>query len=101
MKKVKVLTILLLLISLAVSSLALAESITFTGTVKKITIEKNVATVVVTKATGEDITLIVEDKNTLAKFKDKKISEGDEVKVKYEVKGGKNVATSITKPEGC
>ncbi|MFN3406871.1 MAG: hypothetical protein ACK40E_03985 [Caldimicrobium sp.] len=101
MKQPKILTIFLLIFFLATSSLAWAGAMTFTGTIKKITMEKNVATVVVTKFSGEDVTLTVEDEKTLAKFKAGTIKEGDEVNVKYEVKDGKNLATSITKPGGC
>ena len=50
---------------------------------------------------GKSVVLTVEDKVTLDKFADKRISVGDEIKAKYTVKDGKSVATYFKKPGGC
>lgn len=48
-----------------------------------------------------DVTITVEDEGTLNKFKDGRISIDDDVKVKYIIKDGKNVATYFKKAAGC
>ncbi|MEM7828444.1 MAG: hypothetical protein QW561_03810, partial [Candidatus Aenigmatarchaeota archaeon] len=58
-------------------------------------------TVVITTQDGQEVTVTVEDETTLAKFKDGRISEGDEVKVKYTTKDGKNITTYFKKAAGC
>jgi hypothetical protein len=50
---------------------------------------------------GKNITIAVEDEETLNKLKDGRISTDDDVKVKYVVKDGKNVATYFKKAAGC
>ena len=50
---------------------------------------------------GITVPIAVEDKVTLDKFKDHRISVGDEIKCKYEKKGDKNLATFFKKPGGC
>ena len=50
---------------------------------------------------GVAVPIAVEDKVTLDKFKDHRISVGDEIKCKYEKKGDKNLATFFKKPGGC
>jgi len=50
---------------------------------------------------GTSVPIAVEDKVTLDKFKDHRISVGDEIKCKYEKQGDKNVATFFKKPGGC
>jgi hypothetical protein len=51
--------------------------------------------------TGELVTVIVNDDLTLDKFKDHRIVPGDEIRLKYEVKDGKNVARYFRKTAGC
>jgi len=51
--------------------------------------------------TGSAVDITVTDDVTLAKFKDKRISVGDEIKCKYETKDGKNLATYFKKAAGC
>jgi hypothetical protein len=50
---------------------------------------------------GQEVAIAVEDKVTLDKFKDHRISVGDEIKCKYEKKGEKNLATYFKKAGGC
>jgi hypothetical protein len=74
------------------------EKVSVKGNVKSIDIDSKTAVV---NADGKDIKIIVEDKETLAKFKDGRISVDDEVKVKYIIKDGKNIATYFKKAAGC
>jgi len=86
---------------LATATPAFAEE-KMLGTVTKI--EPNgpgaVATLKDSK-TGSAVDITVTDDVTLAKFKDKRISVGDEIKCKYETKDGKNLATYFKKAAGC
>jgi hypothetical protein len=50
---------------------------------------------------GQPVPIAVEDKVTLDKFKDHRISVGDEIKCKYEKQGAKNLATYFKKAGGC
>jgi len=51
--------------------------------------------------TGELVTVIVNDELTLDKFKDHRIVTGDEIRLKYEVKDGKNISKYFRKTAGC
>ena len=51
--------------------------------------------------TEELVTVIVNDELTLDKFKDHRIVEGDEIRLKYEVKDGKNISKYFRKTAGC
>lgn len=76
----------------------------FLGKVTKIEMtskDAKVATATLQDDAGKAVVITVEDKVTLEKFADKRISAGDEIKAKYAVKDGKNVATSFKKPGGC
>ncbi len=87
--------------ALATATPALAEE-KMLGTVAKI--EQSgpgaVATLKDSK-TGSAVDITVTDDITLAKFKDKRISVGDEIKCKYEKKDGKNLSTYFKKAGGC
>lgn len=50
---------------------------------------------------GQPLDIAVQDKVTLDKFKDHRISLGDEIKCKYEKQGGRNLATYFKKAAGC
>lgn len=52
-------------------------------------------------ASGKDVVLEVTDEVTVGKLKGKKIVVDDEVKVKYDEKGGKNISTKMLKAAGC
>jgi hypothetical protein len=73
----------------------------FLGTVTKIEMAGAAANVTLKDDAGATVTLVVEDKVTLDKFGDKRINVGDEIKAKYQVKGGKKVSTFFKKPGGC
>lgn len=100
MKKFKVLTGIILILSFVLSGIAISEDvISIKGKVKTIDLKTN--TVVITTQDGQEVSVTVEDETTLAKFKDGRISEGDEVKVKYTTKDGKNLSTYFKKAAGC
>ena len=89
---------------LATASPAQAADEKFLGKVTKIEMagkDAKVATATLQDDAGKTVVITVEDKVTLDKFADKRISVGDEIKAKYAVKDGKNVATYFKKPGGC
>ena len=51
--------------------------------------------------TEKPVTVVVTDELTLDKFKDHRIVVGDEIRLKYEVKDGKNVSRYFRKTAGC
>ncbi|HTG01556.1 MAG TPA: hypothetical protein VK654_13330 [Nitrospirota bacterium] len=71
------------------------------GTVKSIDLATN--TVVVKSYTGQDVPIVIspDDTATIKKLVEKRIRVDDDIKVKYEVRDGKNVATYFKKPVGC
>lgn len=92
-KRVIALMVAVLFCALLIAGIAFAENVK--GVIKSVDAEKG--TVVVTdKKSGKDVAVIVEHKNKLDKFK-----AGDDVKVRYEIKDGKNVATDFRGVEGC
>ncbi len=100
MKRLYLFAGILLILSLVLSGIAFSEDVvSIKGKVKTIDLKAN--TVVITTQDGQEVTVTVEDETTLAKFKDGRISEGDEVKVKYTTKDGKNITTYFKKAAGC
>ena len=86
---------------LSFSQVASAEE-KMTGSVAKIEMAKDGASaIVVIKNDDKEIILTVKDEETLDKFKDHKINEGDEVKIKYDQVDGKNVSKFLRKTAGC
>jgi hypothetical protein len=86
---------------LSFSSNAMAEE-KMTGSVAKIEMAKDGASAtVVIKNDDKEVTVTVNDTETLDKFKDHKINEGDEIKLKYDVIDGKNVSKFFRKTAGC
>jgi ABC-type xylose transport system substrate-binding protein len=84
---------------------ASAEEIKLVGAITKIEISgQDATTASVTlkdNKSGELVTVIVNDDLTLDKFKDHRIVTGDEIRLKYEVKDGKNVSKYFRKTAGC
>ena len=73
-----------------------------TGSITKIEMAKDGASAtVILKNEDKEVTVIVNDAETLDKFKDHKINEGDEVKIKYDAVDGKNVSKFFRKTAGC
>lgn len=86
------------------SSSASAEELKMVGTISKIELaaDGNSAAVVLkdTKS-GADVAIIVNDEQTLDKFKDKRIVDGDEIRCKYNNESGKNISKIFKKTAGC
>ncbi|MGZ8432396.1 MAG: hypothetical protein ACXWWV_10685 [Candidatus Deferrimicrobiaceae bacterium] len=84
---------------------ASAEEIKLVGVITKIEIAGPDATTASAtlkdNKTGDLVTVIVNDDLTLDKFKDHRIVPGDEIRLKYEVKDGKNVSKYFRKTAGC
>lgn len=84
---------------------ASADEIKMVGVITKIDISGPDATTASAtlkdNKTGELVTVIVSDDLTLDKFKDHRIVTGDEIRLKYEVKDGKNVSKYFRKTAGC
>ncbi len=90
---------------LALSGVAQADETKMVGVITRIDIAGSAAkaataTLKDTK-TDKEVDITVTDDLTLDKFKDHRIVEGDEIRVKYEVKDGKNVSTYFRKTAGC
>lgn len=74
------------------------------GPVTRIEVAKDGKSAVATlkdKKTAAVVAITVVDEVTLKKLADHRIGVGDEIKCRYERKGGKNVATFFKKPGGC
>jgi hypothetical protein len=87
-------------VTLATSQVAMAAE-KFLGTVVKIDLAGETAVATLKSEDGKTIDIFVDDKITLDKFKDKRISAGDLIKAKFDAEGGKNHATYFKKPGGC
>lgn len=99
-RRIFLLTGLALCIAVLFSGVVFSEEmVSIKGKVK--TIDLNTKTVVVTTSSGDEVSVVVEDETTLAKFKDGRITEGDDVKVKYTTRDGKNISTYFKKAAGC
>jgi len=102
-KLISALTAAAALALLAVPAAARADE-KFLGKVVKIEMaapDAKVAAATLQDEAGKSVVITVQDKVTLEKFADKRITVGDDIKAKYEVKEGKNVATFFKKPGGC
>jgi hypothetical protein len=103
MKKLAAALSLAVAVTLATATPALAEE-KILGVVASIQLAADgnsaVATLKDPKA-GTVVPIAVEDKVTLDKLKDHRISVGDEIKCKYEKQGEKNLATYFKKAAGC
>lgn len=89
---------------LGLASPARAEEVKLTGVVTKLDVAADKKSAVATLKDNDSAALVpisVVDDVTLLKFERFIIQVGDEVKVKYEKKGKKNVARSFRKSAGC
>ena len=90
---------------LCVPATASADEIKMVGVITKIDIagpDAKTATVALKDTkTDQPVTVIVNDAETLDKFKDKRIVPGDEIRLRYETIDGKNVIKSFRKTAGC
>lgn len=89
----------------ALSGIAHAEETKMVGVITAIDIAgKDAKTATVTlkdNKTEQSIDITINDDLTLDKLKDHRITDGDEIRCKYEVKDGKNVSTYFRKTAGC
>jgi len=94
-----------ILFLLFAGGVATADEMKMVGDVVKIEISgpdaKTAKATLKDTKTGELVTVTVNDDLTLDKFKDHRIVVGDEIRCKYEVKGGKNVSKYFRKTAGC
>ncbi|MDD2540574.1 MAG: hypothetical protein PHH28_05955 [Desulfuromonadaceae bacterium] len=83
---------------------ASAEELKMVGTITKIELaaDKQSATVVLKDVkTAASVVILIKDELTLGKLMDKRIVFGDEIRCKYNVEDGKNVARLFKKTAGC
>jgi len=72
------------------------------GTITKLDVQADGAVAVLKDArSGQLVELRITDDVTLAKFKDRRIVVGDEIKAKFDKQDGKNQATYFKKAAGC
>ncbi len=97
-KVIILVTIILIMFIMTRNVIADENQMSIKGKVRNIDLSSN--TVTITTKDGE-VNVLVEDEETLNKFKTGKILEGDEVKVKYIIRDGVNVSTYLRKAGGC
>ena len=88
--------------ALTVSPLASADDIKMVGVVTKIKLAgdgKSAQATLKDGKSGELVTINITDDETLDKFKDKRIQEGDEIRAKFDNAGNKS--KSFKKTAGC
>ncbi len=89
----------------SVPAVSSADEIKMIGVITKIDIAgadaKTATATLKDNKTDELVTVIVNDDLTLDKFKDHRIVVGDEIRLKYEVRDGKNVSKYFRKTAGC
>jgi hypothetical protein len=101
---VAIVVVVMLFASLAVVRTASAEEVKMTGVITKIELAadgKSAIAVIKDNKTEELLTITVSDEQTLDKFKDKRILEGDEIRTKFEKDGDKNSSKMFKKTAGC
>ena len=95
--------------ALAVSAMtvavpASAADVKMVGVVEKIQLAadgKSAQTTLKDIKSGNPVVIFIADDETLAKFKDKRISVGDEIRTNFDDAGGKNHSKSFKKTAGC
>lgn len=90
--------------ALAVSPLAFADEVKMVGTITEIQMApdgKSAIAILENSKTGEPVNIVITDDLTLDKFKDERIVEGDEIRVKYDNADGTNKSLSFKKTAGC
>lgn len=88
--------------TLTVSPIASADDVKMVGVVTKIKLAadgKSAQATLKDGKSGESVTINITDDETLDKFKDKRIQEGDEIRAKYDNAGNKS--KSFKKTAGC
>ena len=88
--------------ALTISPLASADDVKMVGVITKLKVAadgKSAQATLKDAKSGELITINISDDETLDKFKDKRIQEGDEIRAKYDNTGNKS--KSFKKTAGC
>ena len=88
--------------TLTVSPLAIADDVKMVGVVTKIKMAgdgKSAQATLKDVKSGESVTINITDDETLDKFKDKRIQDGDEIRAKFDSNGNKS--KSFKKTAGC
>lgn len=88
--------------ALTVSPIASAEDIKMVGTITKLKVAadgKSAEATLKDVKSGSSVTINISDEETLDKFKDKRIQEGDEIRAKYDNSGNKS--KSFKRTSGC
>jgi hypothetical protein len=88
--------------ALGVSPQALADDVKMVGVVTKIKMAgdgKSAQATLKDAKSGESVTINITDDETLDKFKDKRIQDGDEIRAKFDSNGNKS--KSFKKTAGC
>ena len=88
--------------ALTMSPIASAEDIKMVGTITKLKVAGDGMSAEATLKdvkSGNSVTININDDETLDKFKDKRIQEGDEIRTKYDSNGNKS--KSFKRTSGC
>lgn len=88
--------------ALTVSPIASADDVKMVGVVTKIKMAgdgKSAQATLKDVKSGESVTINITDDETLDKFKDKRIQDGDEIRAKFDSNGNKS--KSFKKTAGC
>lgn len=88
--------------TLTLSPLAMADDVKMVGVVTKIKMAgdgKSAQATLKDVKSGESVTINITDDETLDKFKDKRIQDGDEIRAKFDSNGNKS--KSFKKTAGC
>ena len=88
--------------ALTMSPIASAENIKMVGTITKLKVAgdgKSAEATLKDVKSGNSVTININDDETLDKFKDKRIQEGDEIRTKYDSNGNKS--KSFKRTSGC
>lgn len=83
---------------------AQAETVKIVGTVASFKIsddQKTVTAVVKDNKTEKNVTIVISDETTVAKFKEHVIKNGDEIRSTFEKSGDVNKAKVFKKTAGC
>jgi hypothetical protein len=97
------LSIVLVAAALSLSPLAAAEDVKMVGVITKLTVAgdgKSAQATLKDNKSGGSVTINITDDETLDKFKDKRIQEGDEIRAKYDSSSG-NKSKSFKRTSGC
>jgi hypothetical protein len=90
--------------SLMLVNTASAQQVTVVGPVVQINLAKDgksAVAVLKDAKTGDAVSLTITDDLTLDKFKDKRITVGDEIRARFEKKDGRNDSKYFRKTAGC